>query len=114
MQADYEAEGKDIWGGARILLLPTVIINTNQYRGRLDTPSILRALCAGFSESTEPEVRVRWSNLTCAAEGCSRDNGTSGVRAAHPNCRYAWLGPYRRTSALPAHTTAGTVTAGPA
>ena len=69
MQADYEAEGKDMWGGARILLLPTVIINTNQYRGRLDTPSILRALCAGFSESTEPEVRVQLSNPTCAAEG---------------------------------------------
>ena len=40
----------------RVLLLPTVIINTNQYRGRLDGGSLTRALCAGFAEATEPEL----------------------------------------------------------
>lgn len=65
VQADYEAMGKDIWGGAKILLLPTVTINTNQYRGRLDTPSVVRALCAGFSESTEPEVSRVSSRRRC-------------------------------------------------
>ena len=49
-------QGNDQWGNGKILLLPTVIVNKHQYRGRLDVPSILRALCAGFSESTEPEV----------------------------------------------------------
>ena len=43
--------------GKKILLLPTVVINGNQYRGRLDVPAVTRALCAGFSETTEPSVR---------------------------------------------------------
>lgn len=58
-------QGNDQWGNGKILLLPTVIVNKHQYRGRLDTPSILRALCAGFSETTEPEVGF------CRAESCS-------------------------------------------
>ena len=57
-QADYEEQGDDQWGNGKILLLPTVIVNGHQYRGRLDVPSVMRALCAGFSESTEPEVRM--------------------------------------------------------
>lgn len=55
MQADFEAQGQDMWG-AKILLLPTVIMNQNQYRGRLDTPSVVRGLCSGFKESSEPEA----------------------------------------------------------
>ncbi len=55
LQADIDSQGQDAWG-ARILLLPTVIMNQNQYRGRLDTPSIVRGLCSGFKESSEPEV----------------------------------------------------------
>ena len=56
VQGDYVIQGNDQWGNGKILLLPTVIVNKHQYRGRLDVPSILRALCAGFSETTEPEV----------------------------------------------------------
>ena len=59
MQGDYVIQGNDQWGNGKILLLPTVIVNKHQYRGRLDVPSILRALCAGFSETTEPEVGLR-------------------------------------------------------
>ena len=57
MQADFEAQGQDIWG-AKILLLPTVIMNQNQYRGRLDTPSIVRGLCSGFKENSDPEASL--------------------------------------------------------
>jgi len=55
LQADYEAQGQGMWG-AKILLLPTVIMNQNQYRGRLDTASIVRGLCSGFKENSEPEA----------------------------------------------------------
>jgi len=57
-QAEYEAQGTESIGEAagRVVLLPTVIINNKQYRGRLDTVSITKALCAGFDETTEPEV----------------------------------------------------------
>lgn len=58
LQAEYTAQGTEGPSSAagRIVLLPTVIINDKQYRGRLDAVSITKALCAGFEESTEPEV----------------------------------------------------------
>ncbi|CAL5228469.1 g11610 [Coccomyxa viridis] len=70
LQGDYVLQGNDQWGNGKILLLPTVIVNKHQYRGRLDVPSILRALCAGFSETTEPEVCLAGSMQEddCAAE----------------------------------------------
>ena len=58
MQADLQLQGSQ-WDADKplhILLLPTIIINSNQYRGRLDGASITRALCAGFAEATEPEL----------------------------------------------------------
>lgn len=53
---DYQGSTSAVQSHQRVLLLPTVIINTNQYRGRLDVVSITRALCAGFDETTEPDV----------------------------------------------------------
>ena len=41
-------------GASSVLLLPTVTINGAQYRGRLDVSSLMRGLCAGFSELAEP------------------------------------------------------------
>ena len=43
-------------GRGAIAILPTIAINSDQYRGRLDAPAVLRALCAGFSEGSEPRV----------------------------------------------------------
>lgn len=44
--------------GARgdVTILPTLIINNRQYRGKLDKGAVLKAICAGFKESTEPSV----------------------------------------------------------
>jgi hypothetical protein len=44
-QADEERSGR-----GRVIMLPTVVINADQYRGSLAAPAVLRALCAGFSE----------------------------------------------------------------
>ena len=49
LQSDKESSGR----GA-IVLMPTVVINLDQYRGRLTGKDALRAVCAGFMESTEP------------------------------------------------------------
>ena len=71
LQADMQAQGSQGDGNnpPRVLLLPTVIINTNQYRGRLDGASITRALCAGFAEATEPEICLSGSlQVQCQAE----------------------------------------------
>ena len=62
----------------RIIMLPTLIVNTNQYRGRLNTAGVLRALCAGFAEGTEPPV--------CLNPGVNVDECTQGVDTC-------WKGP---------------------
>ncbi|CAM6098901.1 unnamed protein product [Calypogeia fissa] len=42
--------------GARgdVTILPTLMINERQYRGKLDKAAVLKAICAGFKETTDP------------------------------------------------------------
>ncbi len=56
LASNAKAQGYAAGGGgaSAVLLLPTVTINGAQYRGRLDTSSLMRGLCAGFSELAEP------------------------------------------------------------
>ena len=54
-----------------ITILPTVVINERQYRGKLSREAVLRTLCAGFGEGQTPEL--------CSSEGafenkCGEDN----------------------------------------
>ncbi|XP_073148963.1 vacuolar-sorting receptor 3-like [Henckelia pumila] len=39
-----------------VTILPTLVVNNRQYRGKLEKGSVLKALCAGFEETTEPAV----------------------------------------------------------
>ncbi|KAI6673330.1 hypothetical protein NL676_001236 [Syzygium grande] len=39
-----------------VSILPTLIINNRQYRGKLDRGAVLKAVCAGFQETTEPAI----------------------------------------------------------
>lgn len=57
-------------GRGRVIMLPTVVINYDQFRGRLDAAPVLRALCSGFSEGTEPGL--------CLAGGLEVDECASG------------------------------------
>ncbi|XP_072974967.1 vacuolar-sorting receptor 1-like isoform X2 [Typha angustifolia] len=55
-----------------VTILPTLVINNRQYRGKLDKGAVLKAICAGFQETTEPAV--------CLDEGmetneCLENNG---------------------------------------
>ncbi|CAJ2637610.1 unnamed protein product [Trifolium pratense] len=47
-----------IGGGSRgdVTILPTLVLNNVQYRGKLERTSVLKAICAGFKETTEPQV----------------------------------------------------------
>lgn len=64
-----------------VVLLPTVLINENQYRGRLTTDSVLRALCSGFAEGKEPDACLSASmqHLDCAEDngGCWKSSDGS-------------------------------------
>ncbi|MQL68263.1 hypothetical protein Taro_000530 [Colocasia esculenta] len=39
-----------------VTILPTLVINDVQYRGKLDRTAVLKAICSGFKESTEPAI----------------------------------------------------------
>ena len=53
IESKLQRDADDSGRGA-VVLLPTLVINSNQYRGRLTGKDVLRAICAGFAEGTAP------------------------------------------------------------
>ncbi|KAK1428077.1 hypothetical protein QVD17_16905 [Tagetes erecta] len=55
LKAEQDAQ---IGSGTRgdVTIQPTLIINNRQYRGRLDKKAVLKAICSGFKETTEPAL----------------------------------------------------------
>ncbi|KAL6843890.1 hypothetical protein ACP4OV_026461 [Aristida adscensionis] len=64
-----------------VTILPTLVINNVQYRGKLESTAVLKAICAGFKESTEPHVCLTPEMETdeCLENngGCWRDEKTN-------------------------------------
>lgn len=55
LKAEQDAQiGKGSRGD--VTILPTLVINNRQYRGKLDKGAVLKAICAGFQETTEPTI----------------------------------------------------------
>lgn len=55
LQAEQEAQiGKGSRGD--VTILPTLVVNNRQYRGKLDKGAVLKAICSGFEETTEPAI----------------------------------------------------------
>ncbi|KAL8237301.1 hypothetical protein R6Q59_018382 [Mikania micrantha] len=55
LKAEQEAQiGKGSRGD--VTILPTLVINNRQYRGKLAKAAVLKAICSGFEETTEPAV----------------------------------------------------------
>ncbi|KAG6536144.1 hypothetical protein ZIOFF_001188 [Zingiber officinale] len=55
-----------------ITILPTLMINNIQYRGKFERTAVLKAICAGFKESTEPYVCL---NSDIETNECLTSNG---------------------------------------
>lgn len=53
-----EEQDAQVGKGSRgdVTILPTLVVNNRQYRGKLEKGSVLKAVCAGFEETTEPTV----------------------------------------------------------
>ncbi|XP_074268946.1 vacuolar-sorting receptor 6-like [Silene latifolia] len=51
-------QDKQVGEGTRsdVTILPTLIINDIQYRGKLERTAVLKAICAGFEQKTEPPI----------------------------------------------------------
>ncbi|KAJ0574141.1 putative EGF-like calcium-binding domain, Thioredoxin-like superfamily [Helianthus annuus] len=55
LKAEQETQiGKGSRGD--VTILPTLVINNRQYRGKLAKQAVLKAICSGFEETTEPAV----------------------------------------------------------
>ncbi|KAG0525409.1 hypothetical protein BDA96_06G054100 [Sorghum bicolor] len=55
-----------------VTILPTLVVNNRQYRGKLERKAVLKAICAGFEETTEPNVCLSDDMET---NECLNDNG---------------------------------------
>ncbi|XP_026393462.1 vacuolar-sorting receptor 4-like [Papaver somniferum] len=53
-----EEQDAQVGKGSRgdVTILPTLVINNRQYRGKLDKGAVLKAICSGFQETTDPAV----------------------------------------------------------
>ncbi|CAL0316341.1 unnamed protein product [Lupinus luteus] len=53
-----EEQNAQVGKGARgdVTILPTLVVNNRQYRGKLEKGAVLKAICSGFEETTEPAV----------------------------------------------------------
>ncbi|KAL4557766.1 hypothetical protein LXL04_035954 [Taraxacum kok-saghyz] len=71
LKAEQEAQiGKGPRGD--VTILPTLIINNRQFRGKLDKGTVLKAICSGFEETTEPVICLRDGIET---NECMENNG---------------------------------------
>ncbi|GMI73327.1 VACUOLAR SORTING RECEPTOR 6, binding protein of 80 kDa 3;3, VACUOLAR SORTING RECEPTOR 3;3 [Hibiscus trionum] len=64
-----------------VTILPTLVINNVQYRGKLERRAVLKAVCAGFKETTEPSVclsaDVETNECLERNGGCWQDKGAN-------------------------------------
>ncbi|KAK1359022.1 Vacuolar-sorting receptor 1 [Heracleum sosnowskyi] len=53
-----EEQDAQVGKGSRgdVTILPTLVVNNRQYRGKLAKGAVLKAICSGFEETTEPAV----------------------------------------------------------
>ena len=71
---------------AQVFILPTIRINGVQYRGKMATAEVLRAICAGFTAGNMPVACSKAMDDACmqggkgAAECAARTDGKTQVR----------------------------------
>ncbi|OVA06073.1 EGF-like calcium-binding domain [Macleaya cordata] len=80
LKAEQDAQiGKGSRGD--VTILPTLVINNRQYRGKLDKGAVLKAICAGFQETTEPDVclseGIETNECLVNNGGCWQDKATN-------------------------------------
>ncbi|KAB1221572.1 Vacuolar-sorting receptor 6 [Morella rubra] len=55
-----------------VTILPTLVINNVQYRGKLERTSVLKAICSGFKETSDPLICLSGDIET---NECAENNG---------------------------------------
>ncbi|KAE8679999.1 Vacuolar-sorting receptor 1 [Hibiscus syriacus] len=78
-----EEQDAQVGKGSRgdVTMLPTLVVNNHQYRGKLAKGAVLKAICAGFEETTEPAACLTSDVETneCLENngGCWQDNAAN-------------------------------------
>lgn len=89
LEEHISAESKRVEEGhGHVTYLPTLMINTVQYRGRLEMGSVLRAVCAGFKESSEPGVCLQKGMQVneCESDNACWKNPNSSLSEHSSSC----------------------------
>lgn len=72
-----------------VTILPTLVINQRQYRGKLDKTAVLKAICSGYQETTDPPVCLSESIET---NECTDNNGGCWRRGGITACKDTFRG----------------------
>ncbi|XP_022984499.1 vacuolar-sorting receptor 4-like [Cucurbita maxima] len=88
-----EEQQAQIGKGSRgdVTILPTLVVNNRQYRGKLAKGAVLKAICAGFEEATEPSICLSSDIETneCLENngGCWQDKADTNLTACKDTYR---------------------------
>eukprot|EP00897_Mesotaenium_endlicherianum_P008556 jgi/Mesen1/7729/ME000407S06957 len=88
LKAEQEAQ---VGTGDRsdVTILPTLVINQKQYRGKLDAKAVLKALCSGFLETTDPPQCL---GAEVETNECLVNNGGCWQGYNHTACKDTFRG----------------------
>jgi hypothetical protein len=88
LQGEQEAQvGKGDRGD--VTILPTLVINQRQYRGKLDKAAVTKAICSGFKETTDPPVCLSEAVET---NECLTNNGGCWAKGNVTACKDTFRG----------------------
>jgi hypothetical protein len=72
-----------------VTILPTLVINQRQYRGKLDKTAVLKAICSGYQETADPPVCL---SDTIETNECVDNNGGCWERGSVTACKDTFRG----------------------